>query len=1211
MTLLPKDIDKECAMWNLNNGDWSDAPEFFDVSNKNNAHIYYIFCKNDRERLEMDQKPTYKELQQRVRELEQKILREGKRLEDYLNQADGNNTQRLHQALDAIPGFVYLQAQDYSIAFANKKFKEIFGEPGKRPCYEVCWGRSEPCEVCPTFRVFETGIPEQWEWKSPNGRYFLLYDELFPGVGNEDAMVIEIGIDITERKQAEEALKESEERYRSMMDAMNHPAYICSEDFRVEYMNSAMKKRITKDAIGEACYFAIHNFEKKCSWCQYNEIKNGNKTELEINSPKDNHTFIVSSAPIYKVDGSIAMINIFTDITDRKQAEKELLESTKKIEFLADIIEKAHQPIAIGYPDGRLGFCNPAFCELTGYTVNELKTMDWAKVLTPAEWLPSEMQVLKELERTGKPVQYEKEYIRKDGSRVPIDMLVHLVSNQGDESHYYYAFITDTTERKHAEKKIKKSEKLHKEAQAVAHIGHWELDSPSGTPIWSEEIFRIFGVDSDKDAPSFSDHRKIVHPEDWPQLENAITKLSSDGTPFNFQFRILRSNKKIGWMNAIGKAEKNETGEVTRMFGTAQDISELKKVEEQLERTKEQYELAMKFANDGLFDWNLETNKIYYSPGWKKILGYEEHEIKNEFSEWERLTDPEDVKASWDMLNELLNGKREKFEKEFKMLHKDGHWVNILSRANVIFDEKGKGKRVVGTHIDISDRKRAEKALRESEAQFRHYFEHLAIGIAVYEVVGDGEDFIISDMNVTGQQLSKVSIDAIRGKKITEVFPGVKKLGLFKALQNTWQYGKPCHIPHQKYEDERIQLWVENRVFKLPSGQIVAVYEDRTEFIRIEENLHQAQKMEAVGMLAGGIAHDFNNMLGIIYGNVSYLLNRYKKDEELVEVLSDIQKGAQKSQQLTQQLLTFAKGGAPIKKAADINFIIKESAKFVTRGAKVKCNFDFADNLWVAEVDSGQLNQVISNLVINANQAMPTGGIITIKSENIEIEAESNIPLTNGKYVKIILEDQGIGISEKHLQNIFDPYFSTKQEGSGLGLATAYSIIRKHGGHIGVESKIDEGTKFSIYLPVSEKHILKIDEKETCRHVGRGRILVMDDEEHILKMAGRMLSEMGYEHRFAKDGAEAVETYQTKFQSQNPFDLVILDLTVPGGMGGQETIKELLKIDTDVKAIVSSGYSNDPVMSNYKEYGFCGVIPKPYSQEEVAKVFNEILGKKG
>lgn len=376
---------------------------------------------------------------------------------------------------------------------------------------------------------------------------------------------------------------------------------------------------------------------------------------------------------------------------------------------------------------------------------------------------------------------------------------------------------------------------------------------------------------------------------------------------------------------------------------------------------------------------------------------------------------------------------------------------------------------------------------------------------------------------------------------------------------------------------------------------------------QLQEQLRRSQNLESISTLAGGIAHDFNNMLTIITGNLSYALADLKKTDKLFDVLLDVQEGAKQAQSLTRQLLTFSKGGEPIKQTASINQIIEKCAGFVTRGARSVCNFMFDSDLWMAEVDTGQFTQAISNLIINADQAMPDGGTIQIRTKNEYIDDADPRLLQQGKYLKIQIEDQGVGIPEKYISRIFDPFFTTKHKGSGLGLATTYSIIKKHGGEIFAKSKIYEGTSFVIYLPASEKTSIQSDDIESRKHQGEGRILIMDDQRNILKMVGNMLDIMGYETTLTTNGVKAIEVYREAYQSGNQFDLVILDLTIPGGMGGAETIKELLKIDPNVKAIVSSGYSNDQIMSNYQDYGFCGVVPKPYTIDQLEEVFNKIF----
>lgn len=379
--------------------------------------------------------------------------------------------------------------------------------------------------------------------------------------------------------------------------------------------------------------------------------------------------------------------------------------------------------------------------------------------------------------------------------------------------------------------------------------------------------------------------------------------------------------------------------------------------------------------------------------------------------------------------------------------------------------------------------------------------------------------------------------------------------------------------------------------------------------MRLEEGLLRAQKMEAIGALGAGIAHDFNNMLGVVVGNTSYALAIIKREHELFDALSDALEAANQAKDLTQQLLTFAKGGEPIKKANCINLLLEESGKLLASGIQAVLEFELCADLWPAEVDAGQFNQVVSNIVINADQAMLGGGVILIKTENVVLEADNGLRLPDGEYVRIGIEDQGIGIDEKDIPEIFDPYFTTKEKGSGLGLASAHSIVTRHAGRIAVDSVVGKGTLFSIYLPAGATGSLEAEIPQEAIHQGRGRILIMDDQEPILRLLERMLNEMGYETEAATGGAQALELYRQGWDLGRRFDLVILDLTVPGSMGGAATLEELLKIDRDAQVVVSSGYSNDPIMANYREYGFCGVVPKPYTRQHLAELLNKLFGE--
>jgi PAS domain S-box-containing protein len=389
----------------------------------------------------------------------------------------------------------------------------------------------------------------------------------------------------------------------------------------------------------------------------------------------------------------------------------------------------------------------------------------------------------------------------------------------------------------------------------------------------------------------------------------------------------------------------------------------------------------------------------------------------------------------------------------------------------------------------------------------------------------------------------------------------------------------------------------------------VLVLRDVTEKLKAEAQMLTESKLQSVGLLAGGIAHDFNNLLTTIIGNLSLARLPEFSREEAADLIAEAEKASVGAKDLTQQLLTFARGGAPIKKIIQLTEVIRDACQLALRGSNVQCAYRLGDDTWPVEADEGQIRQIANNLVINARQAMPQGGSMEVRTENVETSASSMRSLAPGKYVKISIQDHGPGIHPDHLPRIFEPYFTTKQSGTGLGLATVYSVVRKHNGQINVVSEPGRGTTFEIYLPASQKPVAAVSGRLASENLsGHGRILVVDDEINIQKLLATMLRKFGYQTEIASDGAEAIEHYTAARAGGAPFDAVIMDLTIPNGMGGCEATRRLRELDPQVRAIASSGYSLDPVMANYRDYGFCGVIPKPYQTDELGRVLKEIMG---
>ena len=385
------------------------------------------------------------------------------------------------------------------------------------------------------------------------------------------------------------------------------------------------------------------------------------------------------------------------------------------------------------------------------------------------------------------------------------------------------------------------------------------------------------------------------------------------------------------------------------------------------------------------------------------------------------------------------------------------------------------------------------------------------------------------------------------------------------------------------------------------------IFTDITERESLQNRLLNAQRLESLGVLAGGIAHDFNNILTAIMGNISIARMVLATPEKSAKLLDNAEKATVRATELATQLLTFAKGGAPLKKTVSIRKIVNESLSLALRGTNVKGVVEIPDCLHDIEADEGQVSQVFNNIVINAVQAMPGGGKITVEGMNLALEAENSLMLPPGGYVKLSFSDEGCGMPEDVRKKIFDPYFTTKSGGIGLGLASVHSIINRHGGHIEARSKSGKGTTFTLFLPSTGKVSTGM---EICNRITRnealagGSVLVMDDEEMIRELAAEMLGHLGYEVTTCATGEETVRKYRMAKEGNNPFSFVIMDLTIPGGMGGRESAEDILAFDPYARLIASSGYSNDPVMADFCDYGFYGSIVKPYTLDDLTRVLH-------
>ena len=504
---------------------------------------------------------------------------------------------------------------------------------------------------------------------------------------------------------------------------------------------------------------------------------------------------------------------------------------------------------------------------------------------------------------------------------------------------------------------------------------------------------------------------------------------------------------------------------------------------------------------------------------------------------------------------------------------------------------------------EIVEHKQTEEALRDSKEQLKVIFDASEAGIIL--VSPDG---CIEFGNKRMAEMFGMSVLELIGTTYSEhLRDSEKQIGDERMRQMIQGAIQSVSLERQYIRRDGTDFWghLSGRRLENPDGSLralVGVIADITDRKAHENETLKLQKLESLGILAGGIAHDFNNILTGIIGNISLAKMFIDDTHKSYRALTGAEKASLRATELARQLLTFARGGEPVKKVISLQYLVNESVSLVLHGSNVKSTVAIPDSIHALEADEGQISQVFHNIIINATQAMPGGGAITVSARNETLAANNRMALPPGTYTCLTFTDEGCGISDTDLNKIFDPYFTTKVSGNGLGLASSRSIIIKHGGHIGVSSMVDKGTTFTIYLPSIGETISEFQSESVSQNFIKpkgGSILVMDDEEMIRELAAAMIEEIGYQITTCADGTEAIRCYKTANESGTPFSAVIMDLTIPGGVGGKEAAEKILAIDQAACLIVSSGYSNDPIMSDFRTFGFSGAIAKPYSIDEL------------
>ncbi len=847
---------------------------------------------------------------------------------------------------------------------------------------------------------------------------------------------------------------------------------------------------------------------------------------------------------------------------------------------------------------------NPAFERMTGLKAESVVGLTVLEILpqTESSWIEKYGKVA----LTGESIHFEN-YHRQINRYFDVTAF-RPAPNQ------FACYFTDITERKRAEEELLKTRERLELAMDAGEHGFWDWNLDTNDVYFSPCYYTMLGYEPGELPMTLETWINLMHPDDKKTIVPEVENYVKNARAYEVEFRLKTKDGDWKWISGRGKSFKKDIDGIPhRAVGVHVDITERKRAEEELLKTRERLELAMDAGEHGFWDWNLDTNDVYFSPCYYTMLGYEPGELPMTLETWINLMHPDDKKTIVPEVENYVKNARA-YEVEFRLKTKDGDWKWISGRGKSFKkDIDGIPHRAVGVHVDITERKRAELALSAEKERLAVTLSSIGDGVIATDTNGN-----ITMLNKAAEALTGWNSDEATGRPLPEVFNIINE-----------RTRQQCENPVEKVliTDDSVELANHTCLIAKDGREIVIadcsapirdnesriigvvlVFLDMTEKQKLDDVMQKSQKLESLGILAGGIAHDFNNILCGIFGYIEMAIAK-TTEEEVSTCLAKSLRNIDRARALTQQLLTFAKGGAPIKKVENLFPFVQETTQFALSGSSVSSRFRIQENLWLCDFDKNQICQVIDNLTINAQQAMPNGGTIEVSARNISLSAKEHISLAAGNYVKLSIKDQGIGIPKEFLPRIFDPYYTTKAKGHGLGLSTCYSIVNRHGGCIDVASEPGKGSTFHVYLPASIESISTIAGKSAGKHTGSGTFLVMDDEEAIRNIIKIILESFGYTVVLKENGKDAIDFFVTEIKANRKLAGMIFDLTIPGGMGGKEAIGEIRKICSNTPAFVASGYSNDPIMANPEEYGFNASICKPFMKAELSEMLEKHLKK--
>ncbi len=752
-------------------------------------------------------------------------------------------------------------------------------------------------------------------------------------------------------------------------------------------------------------------------------------------------------------------------------------------------------------------------------------------------------------------------------------------------------------------------------------VGFFDLNLKERKVLYSPAWKRMLGYADPELPDTYDAWIGLLHPEDSAAApDKAGRKFKVGARPFSVEFRMKHRKGHWAWIHCVGLQLVSPSGELERVIGIHIDSTERKEVEEVAIASESRLRALVDEGSLASFELDFTGESSWFSEAWLRLVGGLPSPSNGPAALSDVLS-PEECPGGLEPWLLAQAPGQSSFSRMVHLRTKDGRTFPALLGLTRTLTRKRTLERVVGYACALPDAQVSQESAPTKAAEpatdptTKAIFDEVLATLAEGVIATDGQGLVLF-ANAAAAKTLRIPADTVAGRPLDQVFSLVdRQTG--KQGDNPADRALSASGPLPLFGDQSVVVagaepvpvvWTARASFgpdALPRG-IVIVFRNPDEMTLTPEELIKANRFESLGLLAGGIAHDFNNLLTTILGGLSLA-----KDNHDSSKLADAERACMAAKGLTKQLLAFTKGGSGVMTVCSPRDILEDAVKIASAGSTSEIAVQVEDGVGAVKVDRPQILQVFQNLIVNSLQAMPPSphkARIQLRAVDTRLAEGQIATLPAGNYVEFEVRDNGAGIKPEHLEKIWDPFFTTKKHGTGLGLATVLSIVRKLGGEIGLQSTVGEGTVFSVFLPLADQPVDVQARPAPSLRFGTGRVLFMDDDEHICSLTAAMLQSLDYKFDIAKKGEEAIALYKRYLNIGRPYDAVIMDLTVIGGMGGEETFRAIHDLDPDVRAIVSSGYDNDEMAKQYLDMGFCGYLTKPYRVTDLGKVLKAVLG---